>query len=179
MFNGLENWLNITLTVLVIVVGVLLLFFIANAMFALWFKSVLKKHAKSMTVALNAKYDNIKKLFSIMSKLGVQFDEKYVSTLNSVNVEDFRIQHSEACKIARDKLTYLRDEALFLSRRNEKLEKNNEFMIAKNNVLEMDTVYRTTVANYNADVLGFNYWVRFLPFRWIWKLLKVKTKDLI
>lgn len=176
---GLETWINITLSVVIYIVGLFLLLFIANLIFALWFKNILAKHSKSMTVTLNAKYDNIQKLFSLMKKLNVKIDQKYIETLESIDINDFRDQSTPECKKAREKLTYLREEAIFLARNQIKLEKNNEFITAKNNVLEMDTVYRNIVACYNADVLGYNYWIRFLPFRWFWKLIKVKTKDLI
>ena len=132
-----------------------------------------------MTVTLNAKFDNIKKLFEIMIKHDVEVDKKLIDTLNSINIMDFKIPDSEACKIARDKLTFLREEAMNIARKQIKLEKNNEFVTAKNNVLEMDSVYRNIVACYNADVLGYNYWIKFLPNRWIFKLIKLKTKNLI
>lgn len=180
MFNfGLENWANILLSVGIWVVAFLFAVFMFNFGCILFFNSTLKKHSKGMTVALNSKFDNIKKLYKITSKLGVKFDEKFISCLESIDPDTFKKQTSSECKSSREKLTYLRDELLYISRRNDKLEKNNEFNSAKNNVLEMDTVYRTTVANYNADVLGFNYWIRFLPFRWFWKLCRTKTKDLI
>lgn len=180
MFNfGLEQWANITISVAIWVVAALILLFIANIIFAIWFHQILNRHSKSLTVALNAKFDNIKKLFEIINKLGVKTDIKCKETIDAISPEDFKDQNSEICKIAREKLTYLRFEAFAVTRLQPNLEKNNEFVTAKNNVLEMDTVYRNTVACYNADVLGYNYWIRFLPFRWFWKLIKTKTKNLI
>lgn len=176
---GLETWANILISVIIYVVGLVLVLFIANLIFAAWFKQILKKHSAGMSVTLNAKFDNIKKLFDIMKKLNVKFDEKYIETINSIDINSFKHQWTDECKKAREKLTYLRDEAMFIARSQKNLEKNNEFITAKNNVLEMDTVYRNIVACYNADVLGYNYWIRFLPFRWFWKMIKVKTKDLI
>ena len=176
---GLEKWANIVISIAIYAVGIFLLIWITNLLFASWFKRALNKHEKSLALALNSKFDNIKKLFLIMNKLGVEFDQKYLTIIEEIKIEDFKKQNSPECKKAREQLTYLRDEAVYISRRQQKLEKNNEFITAKNNVLEMDVVYRNTVAYYNADVLGYNYWIRFLPYRWFWKMLKVKTKDLI
>ena len=132
-----------------------------------------------MSVTLNAKFDNIKKLFDIMKKLNVKIDQKYLDAIDSIDANSFKHQWTEECKKSRDKLTYLRDEALFIARSQKNLEKNNEFITAKNNVIEMDTVYRNIVACYNADVLGYNYWISFWPTRWIWKMLKFKNRDLL
>ena len=73
----------------------------------------------------------------------------------------------------------LRDEAMFIASKNSFLEKHDEFRIAKRNVLESDNVYRINIAMYNADVLGYNYWIGFLPTRYIYKILKVKRKEII
>lgn len=180
MFNfGLSQAWNITLSVLIWIAVVYVALFIVNLIFVIFFRRTLEIHSKSMTVTLNAKFDNIKKLFEIMIKLGVKVDGKIVETLNSIDVMDFKTQDSDECKKARDKLTYLREEAMNIARKQNKLEKNNEFETAKNNVLEMDSVYRNIVACYNADVLGYNYWIKFLPNRWIFLLFRVKGKNLI
>lgn len=176
---GLENWANILISIAIYIVAAFLLLFVANLIFASWFKNILKKHSAGMSVTLNAKFDNLKKLFEIMKKLNVPIDQKYIDTINSIDINSFKHQWTDECRKSREKLTYLRDEALYIARSQKNLEKNNEFITAKNNVLEMDAVYRNIVACYNADVLGYNYWIRFLPFRWFWLLIRAKLKDLI
>ena len=180
MFNfGLSQTWNIVLSVIVWIAVVYIGVLIVNFVFIGFFKRTLKIHSKSMTVTLNAKFDNIKKLFDIMIKHDVETNPKLIEILNSIDVMDFKIPDSEACKIAREKLTFLREEAMNIARKQIKLEKNNEFVLAKNNVLEMDGVYRNIVACYNADVLGYNYWIKFLPNRWIFKIFRFKAKNLI
>lgn len=176
---GLLPWLNITLSILIYVAAAYVVLIIINLIFVGWFKKSLKLHSKSMNLVLISKFENIQKLFAIMKKLGVQIDQKYFDMIESLDVNTFKHQWLDECKKAREKLTYLKDEAIFIARKQNNLEKNNEFVNAKNNVLEMETVYRNIVAYYNADVLGFNYWIKFLPNRWIFKLAKVKTRDLI
>ena len=176
---GFDLWVNILLSSLIWIAGIYLLTIIVDMCFLGFFKRTLHKHSKSLSIALNSKFDNVKKLFEIMKKLGVKIDPKFDETLDSIIVFDFAKQYTEECKIGREKLTYLRDEAMHLAKQQKNLEKNNEFNMAKNNVLEMDKVYHTTLACYNADVLGYNYWLKFLPTRWIFKLLKVHEKDLI
>ena len=54
-----------------------------------------------------------------------------------------------------------------------------DFLQAKNNVLESDAIYRNNVTMYNADVLGYNYWIRFFPCAFVFKLFRVKKKEII
>lgn len=106
-------------------------------------------------------------------------DDKYMVTIRELRIEDFISQDTEACASARATLSMLRDEAMFIASKNINLEKHDEFRIAKRNILESDNVYRINVAMYNADVLGYNYWKKFLPTRYIYKIFKVKDKEII
>lgn len=176
---GLGITWNIVISVLIYIAGLYIAMFIFNLVCLLWFRNSLHTHSKSMTVTLNTKFNNIKKLFSIMEKLGVKIDDKYAEIMKTIDVENMKRQYTPECKKVREDLTYLREEAINLARHQKNLEKNKEFTTAKNNVLEMDEVYRMIVACYNADVLGYNYWIKFLPNRWIFKIFKVREKDLI
>lgn len=180
MFDfGLEQWANITISIVIWIFAAYVLLILVDFAFLFFFKRTLHKHSRALSIMLNSKFDNVKKLFEIMKKLGVKIDPKYDDIIDSIIVFDFDKQYTDECKTGREKLTYLRDEALFIARQQKNLEKNNEFITAKNNVLEMDKVYHTTLACYNADVLGYNYWLKFLPTRWIYKLFKFHKKDLI
>lgn len=180
MFDfGLELWANITISVLIWLFVAYLLTIVVDLVFLIFFKRTLHKHAKSLSIALASKFDNVQKLFAIMKKLGVKIDRKYDDTIESISSMDFKKPYTNDCKMSREKLTYLRDEAMFIARTQPNLEKNNEFITAKNNVLEMDNVYHVTVSCYNADVLGYNYWLDFFPTRWIHKIRKATKKDLI
>lgn len=179
MFHSLDTWLNTLLTILVVIGGILLLLLILDLIFVGSFKTILKRHNKTMNVILMAKYDNIKTVMSVLDKLQFQVDPKMTSTLSAIDPKTFVEQDTPECKKAREDLTYLRSEIFYICRKNPSLEKDEEFVIAKNNILEMDTVYRSTVAMYNADALGYNYWIRFMPFRWVFLLFKVKQKELI
>ena len=73
----------------------------------------------------------------------------------------------------------LRDELVYLAEQNERLSKHGEIRQAKNNITEMDANYRNLIAMYNADAIGYNYWISFIPTRYIYKLLKVQSKQII
>lgn len=143
------------------------------------FRAILNRHNKAMNVMIMTKYDNLKKIIDVLHEIGFALDEKMNNAFDSIDPKVFESQDTLECKQARDKLTYLQSEIFFLSRKNAFIENNDKYTIAKNNVLETDVVYRNTVAMYNADVLGYNYWIRFLPYRWLFLLFRLKEKELI
>ncbi len=179
MFPNLPLALNITLTVIIAVIAIWFLFLIVDLLFILFLRMVLKKHGKAMTFILNAKFENTKKLYDLFATYGISVEPKLLETLNGINPADFNRQDTKEGTEARTMLSYLRDEANFISNRNKELLEKPDFVIAKNNVLELDTQYRSNIAMYNADVLGYNYWITFLPCRFVFKIFKVKKKEII
>lgn len=179
MFPQLSTPLNITLTVIIAIVALWLLAFLIAELFILFFKSALRRHSKSMMVLLNAKYENLQKVYDLFKEYNVEVDPKLVETLNKIDVKTFEKQDSKEAEEARNLLAYLRDEANYIANRNKDLLEKPDFAIARNNVLELDIQYRNNIALYNADVLGYNYWIAFLPVRFIFKIFKAKKKDII
>lgn len=174
----LEPW-EIVLLVVLGLITLYLLFVIMDAIFVGSFLKMFDTHKKAMTVFMNVKYDNVKKLYEIMKQRGVVFDEKFNKLLMEIQRNDFNVPGSEEFKKTNDNLTFIKDEMLFIVRNQQNLEKHEELKLAKENVVQLDSQYRNTIAQYNADVLGYNYWISCFPTRYIWKLIKFKKKDLI
>lgn len=170
---------QILLIVLAGIVGIYLLVLICDLIFVFSFRRILKKHDKSLSIVLAVKFENVKKLFEIMKNLDVEIEEQVLNNLYSIDISSFENQASPTCKKARERLSFLRDHAMFIASSNPALNKHHEFALAKQNVLENDEVYRIKLAMYNADVLGYNYWIRFLPTRFIFLMFRVKQKELI
>ena len=68
---------------------------------------------------------------------------------------------------------------MYVARDNDKVTNDAEFELISGNVEEAEKLYRQHVVLYNADVLGYNFWISFFPTRFIYKILKFKTKDII
>ena len=62
---------------------------------------------------------------------------------------------------------------------NKELANNPDYIAIKEDYAEIDHQYRTTVNLYNADAIGYNYWMRLFWFRWIAKAKKFVKKDII
>ena len=121
----------------------------------------------------------MRKLFSVMKQSGIKIDDRLVKVLNEVNENDFADPSSAEFDKSKNALSYLKDEIMFLANQNPDLNSNIDFIQAKNNISESDLIYRNNVTMYNADVLGYNYWISFVPCGFVFKLFKLKKKQII
>lgn len=175
----MPQWLMILLIVLGGLLTIWLLLLAINLIFVGSFSTIFKHHKKAIVVILYTKLENMKKLLSILNQNGVKYDAKISNTLYNINSEDFNEPGSEQFDKSKIALSYVKDEIMFVTNENHELSQDPEFITYKNNVNDADTQYRNNVIMYNADVLGYNYWIRFLPCRFIFKMFKVKRKEII
>ena len=171
--------LEITLIVIGALIGLWLLLLLVNIIFVASYSRIFKKHKKAITVVLYTKLENMKKLFAIMKYSGINIDNRLVSLLSDISEKDFDDPASQAFDKSKNTLSYLKDEIMFVANQHPELNNNVDFVQAKNNILESDTIYRTNVTMYNADVLGYNYWISFIPCIFVFKMLKFKKKEII
>ena len=171
--------LVIKLIVVGSVVALWILLLIVNLIFVGSYNAIFKKHKKALTVILYTKLENMKKIFSILNQSGINIDKRLTDMLNGIKAQDFSEPSSENFDKSKNSLSYLKDEVMFIANQNPDLNSSLDFVQAKNNVLDSDAKYRSNVVMYNADVLGYNYWIRFLPCRFVFKMFKVKKKQII
>ena len=170
---------EIVIIVIASIIGLWLLLFLVDLIFVLGFFRIFKKHKKAITVVLYTKLENMRKLFSVMKQSGIKIDDRLVTVLNEVNENDFADPSSAKFDKSKNALSYLKDEIMFLANQNPDLNSNIDFIQAKNNISESDLIYRNNVTMYNADVLGYNYWISFGPCGFVFKLFKLKKKQII
>lgn len=171
--------LQITIIVIASIVGLWLLALIVNLIFVFSFSSIFKKHKKAIPVILFTKYDNLKTIINIYQQSGVAVDNKCIALLEDISLNDFSEPGSQQFEKSKNTLSYIKDELMFIASEHPDLNGDDEFNQAKRNITDSETLYRMTVMMYNADALGYNYWIRFLPCRFIFKIFRVKEKKTI
>lgn len=143
------------------------------------FNQYYKKHKKGLEVVLNMKLENLKRVVDIFKTNKIIIPNELKNKLFAINQEMFKELDSEESKKARDDLSFIRDELFFIASKNDHIQVNEEYLLAKENILEQDVVFRKYLAMYNADVLGYNYWSNFKPARYIFLIFKIKEKEII
>ena len=171
------------LVIVLIVLGSLLalwvLLLIVNLIFVSSFNAIFKKHRKALTVILYTKYENMNRLFSVINQNGINYDNRLNALLSDIDVNTFNEPEKPEFEKSKNSLAYLKDEIMFVCNQNKELQEDLEFVQVKKNIEESDLMYRNNVTMYNADVLGYNYWINFLPCRFVFKMFKVKRKEII
>lgn len=169
--------------ILIIVVGSLLLIyvlgFIVNLAFIAIFKRKINEHRKAIAIVLTQKKEALLNLILLMEKRDSKLDNRYFALLQDIDPNYFLKIYSPETKKARESLSYVRQELAGISNRNSDLQKNEEFKLLIALINSLDEQFRVLLAAYNADILGYNYWIAFKPYRYIFILNKTEKKDLI
>ena len=161
------------------VLGLWILLLAVNLIFVGSFSSIFKKHREALPVILYTKAENLRSLISILKQFGLEIDNRLIAILNDIGPNDFDNPGSEEFAKSVNTLSYLKDELLFLASHHPELADDPDFALVKQNLIDSDNHYRNTVTMYNADVLGYNYWIRFFPCRFVFLLFRVKKKEII
>lgn len=175
----LSQPLLITIIVLSIIFGVYLLIVLVNLLFIATFRHTMKKHNKALSVLYTSKLDQLIKMHQMLIDNGASFDQKVTTTIKQLSPENFADQNLEECKIAKDKLTYLQQEIMVKLPLFPALNESTEFTLINDLLVEIERNMRIYSIAYNSDVLGYNYWVRFMPCRYIFLIFRIKLKETI
>ena len=156
---------------------VFILLVIVDVSFVCSFSSIMKHHAHDLTVLLTTKRDNLVHLAELLAKSGVKLDKKKVESLNNFDLKRIEKQDGEDAKAAREELTSLNEYLLSICEENDIKNNDSEVQKVLANIMEVEKVYRHHLMMYNADVLGYNFWISFFPTRFIYIILKFKPKE--
>ncbi len=165
-----------------IVIGSLLtayvLLFIVNLVFVNLFLKRLKVHNNALTIILNQKYDNLIELYQIYKKHNIDLSNVNKELFN-IDINVFKIIDSKECLNARQLLSTVKQELTSIYKRNDKLTKNEQIIFLLKILNEIDEQFRAISASYNSDIIGYNYWIRFKPYMYIFLFNRVEKKDTI
>ena len=173
----MELFLIILRNTAIALVILYLLVLIVGVTFVWSFASIMSHHSHDLTVILTNKRDNLIKLAGLLTSSGIKLDKKKNDALRNFDLKRIENHDGEDAKNARDELTSFSDYLLGVASDNQVSLNQEEYQQITANIYELETVYRHHVMMYNADVLGYNFWINFFPTRFIFKILKFKRKD--
>ena len=169
--------------ILIIVIGSFVLLyvlgFIVNLAFVATFKRKINEHRKAITIVLTQKKEALLNLVLIMEKSDSKLDPRFFALLQAIDENYFSKIYSIETKKARETLSYVRQELAGISNKSNDLQKNEEFKLSIASINSLDEQFRVLLASYNADIIGYNYWIAFKPYRYLFLLNKTEKKDLI
>lgn len=175
----LTKWASVLIWIVVGLIAFYILTIIVDLLFVLSFKRIMKRHNRALCVLYTSKLDNIRSVSELLFKRKLSVSLEYKDILAKLDSNDFANQSDDKCAIAKKQLTYLHQELFFVFNQNPSLEEEPIFSLHKNNIDEIDRDLRMNSIAYNSDVLGYNYWIRFLPCRYWFLLFKVRQEETI
>ena len=175
----MELALIILRNIAIAIVGLYAVFLVIDIIFVVSFSSILSHHGRDLFLVLTNKKDNLDKLATLINKHNIKVDKKQADALANFDLKVIETQDGEDAKKARELLTSISEYFMYVARDNDKVMNDSEFELISGNVEESEKLYRQHVVLYNADVLGYNFWISFFPTRFIYKILKLKPKDII
>ena len=175
----MELALIILRNIAIAIVGLYAVFLVIDIIFVVSFSSILSHHGRDLFLVLTNKKDNLDKLAMLINKHNIKVDKKQADALANFDLMVIETQDGEDAKKARELLTSISEYFMYVARDNDKVMNDPEFELISGNVEESEKLYRQHVVLYNADVLGYNFWISFFPTRFIYKILKLKPKDII
>ena len=75
---------EVFILVILCILALYILLIILDLIFVFSFKSILRKHNKSLAVILNTKYDNIQKMISVIDKYGISIDSPALKEFENI-----------------------------------------------------------------------------------------------
>ena len=113
------------------------------------------------------KQDTSQVIAENMVSHGLKIDKKKVEAILNFDTKRLEIRDDEESKAARAELTSLTEYFLAICEQNSDKDREGECVKIVDNIYELEKVYRQHLMMYNADVLGYNFWIEFFPTAFI------------
>lgn len=169
----------IILGICIAIFGLIVILFLMNLIFFFIFKNKLKNKRASISIILNQKYEAINNLITLLTKLNVSIPLKIIEDLKQVDVDNFILPGSDSFKHEVDSLSILKMSLVSLGEKNDLVKIHSEYILLNNVFNTLEKQQRIAFASYNSSVIGYNYWISFAFFGFIFRLAGQNKKDKI
>jgi hypothetical protein len=168
--------IRILLWVLAILILVYLLWFLYGLISLQSFTRSMKRKLKVTGVLFAGKRDVLLSLFGLCKKQGAEIDSDEADLATRARWTSFEIKRAE--QAARADLDLRRFEKLIMGfvKERPEISKLKEYGILKESLDDLNLNYRRIVANYDSDLIGYDYWRRHPLFRYLFLLFGFRER---
>lgn len=159
------------------IVGFFIFLFLVNLIFIGAFSKRLKSHKNAFIIILAQRYEGLAVLINVLEKNKIAVPDNILQLYGSIDVSSFENLDSIKCIENRKTMSILKQEIMSLVKNNEEIFKNQEFKNLITMFSSIDDQTRVAIASYNSDVAGYNYWIRFKPFKYFFVFNNVLPKQ--
>ena len=170
-------------TITFIIIGsIAFLYFVSALIYIRLMKRFLKRielQLNAVDVLLAQKYDVLRLVGKLFKKYKVALPTEFEDELAPHFDERLKEVTGTERTTIRSYLLKATQAVLYFGEQDKGLALSSEYANLKKPLTEVDKDYRKAVAIYNADVLGYNYWIGVFLWRWVAKAAKMKSKDVM
>ena len=157
-------------------VGLYLLVILVDVIFVLSFSSIMKKHDNAIRILIRSRIDTLNNIKKALIEKGLPLEKDSQTDVTSLSLKKSLAFENEEFVSIKSALSLA--ESKILSYITPDME-DEAIIRLKGDLDQLNNAYRSNVIMYNADVLGYNYWIKFLPTRYIYLIFRKKEKGLI
>lgn len=176
----LETYQTVIISIVASLVGLYILAFIAALLFALHFQKKIQKRSNIINMLISERKDAINQIIKFAEKNDLeikQIHKKNISRLERIN--DFQKLEKKDRDTRILDFLYSSSTIVSICSTVESINKSDTFQELLLTFNDVEGIYRKNCGIYNSDIVGYNYWVNLLGYRYLFKLFRLKTKDLI
>ena len=183
MFKAFVDLPVYSIVLICVAAGIVFLWLFSTLLaiiFANIFGHKIKSGNKAINLLLKQRYETSKSMLEMLKKAGQKVDKNWIEIIKKFDhVSDFqKNEKSKRDSMVLDFVHISHSLFILLNDNKEKFD-SEEYRILRENYNELEDVYRQKSAVYNADVIGYNYWVRVWYARFLFLMFKKRPKDLI
>lgn len=178
--QNLPTWALILIIVAISIAGLFLIYCITVFAFFKTFANKNKSHNSAINLLLNERFELMKRFIKLIESHGVLVAKEDIKSIEKLErIDDYQLLE----KADRDErlLSFVHASHNLLSTalKSEEVVNDLEYSELINHFNELEEDYRQKSALYNSDIIGYNYWINVPIMKRVFKLFRVKQKDLI
>lgn len=176
----LPIWAFVVVIVVTVLVCLLLLTLLVSGIFVRVFYIKLKKNSSAINLLLSQRYETVCEILEILKKHNVEVKENDVKAIHKLErINDFQALLKSDRDLRVLSFIHSTHNIITLCESNDSVIKDTEYSEILLRFNDLEESYREKTALYNSDVYGFNYWINVPVVKYIYRLFKLRNKDLI
>jgi len=163
---------------LCVVAGVWLLLVSLSVINLIKLNNKIKRRQHAINVLLAQKYDLLVTLGKYMEQNGAFLPDNIKQALDIQDYNSLKTINTQERLSVKTLLMKTVNTMYFIAEEHG-MRNSERYMTLKQTLNEIDEQHRKDIAFYNADVSAYNYWVKFIPFRPISFIFRIKIKEIM
>ncbi|MFA5421945.1 MAG: hypothetical protein WC344_04085 [Bacilli bacterium] len=161
----MDGWLMWTLIGIGGLAALYILFFVVVILTIAKFKKKLDKRREALRLLLAQCKDIVLSLYKTINNQKIQVPMSLQNKVNELANKKIGLFNQYEVFDYAPKLERISKAVFELAETSKALKKSEEFLRFKKEISELDEIKRQHIAIYNADINGYNYWIRFMSYR--------------